>query len=156
MNQDIFMKENQTMPRFSTHLIGQEADVIISNQEKNSAEEAFNRVAPNAPASVKNAWLKAADIVGVNGMGIMSDGKMSHISQLLVKQVENRMNGIANYTDVLGSSILSAKTAIEEALFDLEHPLAPESTRGAKTQKYLALEKEFYRTFLEQLNSLEG
>lgn len=43
-------------------------------------EKAFEMVGPNAPQSVKDAWMEAAKEVYANGMGIKKNGMMSHIS----------------------------------------------------------------------------
>ena len=43
-------------------------------------EKAFDMVGPNAPLDVKNAWMEAAKEVNANGLGIKSNGQMTHIS----------------------------------------------------------------------------
>ena len=81
---------------------------------------------------------------------------MNYISQILVRQVENRQNGVANYTDVFGGSVASALQAAREMLYDLENPLMPDSQHSEEVIKYREQEKEFYRAFIEKLEGLTG
>ena len=109
----------------------------------------FSRFAPNAPEEVKQAFMEAAKETGYN-----EGEKMDYLSQVFIHQVENRQNGVADYTDVFGSSVASALQAAREILYDLENPLMPVSQRGENAAKYVEQEKEFYRAFIEKLEGL--
>lgn len=111
--------------------------------------EAFDKAAPDAPSIVKNAWMKAA-----KETGYLEGGKMNHISQLLVRQVINRENGVEDYQNVFGNSVASALHASKELLYDLENPLTPESERSESVRMYREQEKEFYRRFIENLEEI--
>ena len=126
---------------------------LLSNIQYAENEEIidFSRFAPNAPDEVRQAFMEAAKETGYN-----EDERMDYISQVLVHQVENRQNGVANYTDVFGSSIASALQTAREILYDLENPLMPVSQRGENVAKYIEQEKEFYRSFIEKLEGLAG
>ncbi len=112
----------------------------------------FSRFAPNAPDKVKQAFMEAAKETGY--YEYCGNEKMNHISQILVRQVENRMNGVKNPQDVFGSTAASALQAARQMLNDLENPLAPASQRGENAGKYIEQEKEFYRAFIEKLEGL--
>ncbi len=99
----------------------------------------FSRFAPNAPEEVRKAFSEASDKTGYYEYS--EKGKMNYISQVLVHQVENRQNGVENYTDVFGSTIASALQAARDILYDLENPLMPVSQRGENTAKYIEQEK---------------
>ncbi len=78
---------------------------------------------------------------------------MSHISQLTVQMATKRFNGEADYTNILGSSVKSAIQAVQNALYNLEHPIAytPKST---DVQQACIKEKEFYVAFFDKLQNL--
>lgn len=117
--------------------------------ERHGAE--FDKAAPNAPAIVKKAWMEAA-----KESGYLAGGKMNHISQILVRQVINRENGVEDYQDVFGDSVASALQAAKEMLFDLENPLTPDSERSESVRMYREQEKEFYKKFIEDLEEISG
>ena len=120
-----------------------------NNEVKDNTVIDFSRFAPNAPEEVKQAYMEAAEETGY------SEGeRMDYLSQVFIHQVENRQNGIADYTDVFGASIASALQAAREILYDLENPLMLVSQRGENAAKYVEQEKEFYRAFIEKLEGL--
>ena len=132
-------------------------DFFATYTEKNEVKENtaidFSRFAPNASEEVKQVFREAAEETGYYEYS--GKGKMNYISQILVKQVENRQNGVANYTDVFGGSVASALQAAREMLYDLENPLKPDSQRSEDIIKYREQEKEFYKAFIEKLEMLE-
>ena len=130
-------------------------DYFSTYTEKDEVKENtaidFSRFAPNAPEKAKQAFMEAAEETGY------SEGeRMDYLSQVFIHQVENRHNGVANYTDVFGSSVASALQAAREILYDLENPLMPVSQRGENAAKCVEKEKEFYRAFIEKLEGLTG
>lgn len=130
-------------------------DYFSTYTEKDEVKENtaidFSRFAPNATEKVKQAFMEAAEETGY------SEGeRMDYLSQVFIHQVENRQNGVANYTDVFGSSVASALQAAREILYDLENPLMPVSQRGENAAKCVEKEKEFYRAFIEKLEGLTG
>ena len=124
-----------------------------NNEVKDNIAIDFSRFAPNAPEEVKKAFSEAAEETGYYEYS--GKGKMNYISQILVKQVENRQNGVENNTDVFGGSIASALQVAREMLYDLENPLKPDSQRSEDIIKYREQEKEFYKAFIEKLEMLE-
>lgn len=111
--------------------------------------EVFDKAAPDAPLIVKNAWMNAA-----KETGYLEGGKMNHISQLLVRQVINRENGVGDYQNVFGNSVTSALQAVKEILQDLENPLTPISERGENAREYIEQEKAFYKKFIDNLEEI--
>lgn len=49
---------------------------------------------------------------------------MNHINQLTVQMVTKRLKDEADYTNILGSSVKSAIQAVQNALYNLEYPIA--------------------------------
>ena len=127
------------------------ATYIENNEVKDNTAIDFSRFAPNAPEEVKQAFMEAAEETGYN-----EGERMDYLSQVFIHQVENRQNGVADYTDVFGSSIASALQAAREILYDLENPLMPVSQRGENAAKYIEQEKAFYRAFIERLEESTG
>ena len=113
--------------------------------------EVFDKAAPDALPIVKNAWMNAA-----KETGYLEGGKMNYISQLLVRQVINRENGVEDYQNVFGNSVTSALKAAKEILQDLENPLTPESELSESAHMYREQEKEFYRRFIDNLEEISG
>lgn len=116
-------------------------------------EQAFNMVGSKAPETVKQAWMEAAREVGVNGMGIGANGMWTHISQMMVQRILNQSNG-READNVLGSTVESAMLAVGEALYNLEHPLAPYTPKSPQVKEAVEKEKEFYLVFLEKLKGI--
>ncbi len=122
-----------------------------TEQNKDEAKTVidFSRFAPNAPEEVRKAFMEAAEETGYK-----EGERMDYLSQVFIHQVENRHNGVADYTDVFGGSIASALQAAREILYDLENPLMPISQRGENAARYIEQEKQFYRAFIEKLEGL--
>lgn len=96
---------------------------------------------------------EAAKEVNANGLGIRGNGMLSHISQMMVQRAENWMNGIGETNDILGKTVQSAIMATKQALYNLDHPLAP-AYRTIETEQARIKEREFYTAFLEKLENL--
>ncbi|MCM1145934.1 MAG: hypothetical protein NC407_14655, partial [Lachnoclostridium sp.] len=87
------------------------------------------------------------------GLGIGKNGMLSHISQMMVQRCNKMLRGETDYSDILGSTVESAMRAVKQALYDLEHPLAP-AYRSIEAEQARIKEKEFYTAFLERLEKL--
>ncbi len=116
-------------------------------------EKAFEMVGPHAPQDVKDAWMEAAKEVNANGAGIKKNGMMSHISQMMVQRCTKMLRGETDYSDILGSTVGSAIWATKQALYDLDHPLAP-AYRSIEAEQARIKEREFYVSFLKKLEKL--
>ena len=121
-----------------------------NDEVKDNTTIDFSRFAPNAPEEVKQAFMEAAEETGYN-----EGERMDYLSQVFIHQVENRQNGVTNYTDVFGGSVASALQAAREILYDLENPLMPIIQRGENAAKYIEQEKEFYRSVIDKLENIE-
>ena len=130
-------------------------DFFATYKEKDEVKENtaidFSRFAPNAPEEVKQAFMEAAEETEY-----IEGERMDYLSQVFIHQVENRQNGVADYTDVFGGSIASALQAAREILYDLENPLMPKSQRGENAAKYIEQEKQFYKAFIQKLENITG
>ena len=118
------------------------------------ASKAFASVGANAPEEVKQAWMDAAKEIGMNGLGMSGNGMLTHLSQMMVQRAENWMNGIGETNDILGSTVQSAIRATEQALYDLDHPLSPDSVKSIEVQRQQVKERAFYQLFLDKLGAL--
>lgn len=116
-------------------------------------EKAFEMVGPNAPQDVKDAWLEAAKEVNANGLGIRGNGMLSHISQMMVLRLNKMIKGETENFDILGNTVESAIQAAKQALYNLDHPLAP-AYRTIEAEQARIKEREFYTAFLEKLKKL--
>ena len=67
---------------------------------------------------------------------------MSHISQMMVQRLNKMLKGETENLDILGSAVDSAIQATKQALYDLDHPLAP---------AYRSIE-ELEQIFIEHFN----
>ena len=132
-------------------------EIVAEKAEQDKAtdydEKAFEMVGPNAPQDVKDAWMGAAKEVNANGLGIRGNGMMSHISQMMVQRLNKKLKGETEKFDILGNSVESAMQATKQALYDLDHPLAP-AYRTIEAEQARIKEREFYVAFLERLEKL--
>ena len=118
-------------------------------------ERAFDLAGSKAPQSVKDAWMETVKEVGVNGLGMTSNGS-THITQMHIQQVIANYWGVPDSANILGNSVQSAIRATQKALYDFDHPLEPNKARSVEEQQALAKEREFYITFLENLEEAAG
>lgn len=125
----------------------------VQKEAANQDEKAFEMVGPNAPQDVKDAWMDAAKEVHANGLGLKSNGMMSHISQMMVQRLNKQLRGETENFDILGNTVESAIQATKQALYDLEHPVVY-TPRSIEVQQARIKEGEFYRAFLEKLERL--
>ena len=123
------------------------------NKTTDYDEKAFEMVGPHAQQEVKDAWMETAKEVNANGAGIKRNGMMSHISQMMVQRCTKMLRGETDYSDILGSTVGSAIRATKQALYDLDHPLAP-AYRSIEAEQARIKEREFYVSFLEKLEKL--
>ena len=129
------------------------AEKVEQDKTADYDEKAFDMVGPNAPQDVKDAWMEAAKEVNANGLGIRGNGMMSHISQMMVQRLNKMLKGETENLDILGSTVDSAIQATKQALYDLDHPLAP-VYRSIEAEQARIKEREFYMAFLERLEKL--
>ena len=132
---------------------GMERSREAAEERKEQIEKAFDMVGPNAPQDVRDAWMEAAEEVNANGMGIRRNGMMSHISQMMVQRLNKMLKGETENADILGNTVGSAIQAARQALYDLDHPLAP-AYRSIEAERARIKEREFYTAFLEKLEKL--
>ena len=126
------------------------APVSINQTARERWEQSFNGIGIHAPESVKQAWLDAAETAGVDGLGVSKQGKLTHISQMMVQRCILWQRG-EDGSDMLGSSVQSAIGAAERALYDLEHPLEPGRAVSPEKRLNMAKEKTFYLEFIKRL-----
>lgn len=128
--------------------------IITDNNDRTRSmrEQAFRSIGKNAPESVKKAWLDAAEEIGIDGQGLTAAGTLDHIPQFMIQRFIRQYNGY-DPDDVLGSSISTAIQAAQDAIYSLDHPLEPNSTRSAEVIRAREKEKEFYQRFIAILNS---
>lgn len=117
-------------------------------------QRALESIGANAPESVKQAWMEAANEVGANGLGLLPNGMWSHISQLMIQSGNAWLKGETDFNDVLGNSVESAISAVQKALYYLDNPLDPNATRSIEVQQARIKEREFYVAFLDKLQNL--
>ncbi len=114
---------------------------------EHSIEEAAQIKAYYADSVVKT-WRETEAELGA--YGVEPDGKMSHISQMMVQRAIKWMNG-DDSGDILGSTVGSALKAAMDALYSLEHPLEPNHKHSPKVEQARKKEKEFYELFTQKL-----
>lgn len=124
----------------------QEAGQIQRKEKENGttdkSKKSFNGLdilGPSAPDEVKEAWNNAEKVSGVNGYGMNSEGMLTGLTKLFVMSMENVISGGGR--DVLGSTVHSAKAAVQRALDRLGIPQNDEEKK----------EKLFYEAFLSFL-----
>ena len=120
----------------------------------NFFKSADSVIGKNVPEEVRQAWIEAALETGVDGLGMSNEGMLTHISQMMVKRLENLMNGRKETNGILGSSIETAIRATEQALYDLEHSLLNDNLQNNGMQQQIENERTFYQVFLNKLNKL--
>lgn len=134
-------------------------DEITAQRSKNNAlnkikdydVQSVLRVAPNAPESVKIAWVEASREVGWNGLGMTSEhgGRGILDAQLTC----NNHNGVDGMENILGNSIESAMAVIKAAQYQRNNPAPGDWTADMSEWDK---EKKFYSAFLDKLEKLRS
>lgn len=78
---------------------------------------------------------------------------MSHISQMMVQRLNKMLKGETENLDILGNTVESAIQATKQAMYNLDHPLAP-AYRSIEAEQARIKEREFYTAFLKRLEKL--
>ena len=118
-------------------------------------EQAFLGIGKNASENVKKAWLDAADEIGMDGQGLSASGTLDHIPQFMIQRFIRQYNGY-DPDDVLGSTVSSAIQAAQDAIYALDHPLEPDTTRSSKVLAAREKERAFYERFIEKLMGMSA
>lgn len=147
--------KNANIPTFDANCLIKEKECTQEEAIKKSDynEKAFFSVGANAPESVKKAWLEAANETGANGLGMLQNGMLGHISQMTVHRFYAWHNN-ENCSDILGNTVESAIKATEKALYDLDNPLDPNEKKSIEVQKLRMQERQFYTAFLDKICNL--
>lgn len=119
-----------------------------------SAKSELDSLGPNAPEAVRNAWNEAAAETGTNGLGMNKNGMLSHISQMMVMSLVKWQN--TGSRDILGSSVETALSAAQEALYNLRNPLPSDRIKSPEVMKARAAEEQFYVAFIEKLQAVKA
>ena len=143
-------KAERSVEPSATDFMGKMVEKTAEDKATDYDEKAFEMVGPNAPQEVKDAWMDAAKEVNANGLGIRGNGMMSHISQMMVQRLNKMLKGETENFDILGNTVESAIQATKQALYNLDHPLAP-AHRTIEAEQARIKEREFYTAFLEKL-----
>lgn len=78
---------------------------------------------------------------------------MSNISQMMVQRLNKMLKGETENLDILGNTVESAIQATKQAMYNLDHPLAP-AYRSIEAERTRIKEREFYTAFLKRLEKL--
>ena len=130
-----------------------DGEQIRRMSETDFEERVLQSAGPNAPQSVKDAWMETVKEVGVNGLGETKNGR-THITQMYIQQAIANYYGLLHSNDILGNSVESAIRATQKALYDFDHPLEPGKVISMEEQQARMKEREFYTVFLEKLKRL--
>lgn len=145
-------KSNGT-PTFAQYVAEKNEERLRDEATTDFEERVLQSAGPNAPQSVKDAWMETVKEVGVNGLGETKNGR-THITDMHIQQIIAHYYGLSNSTDILGNSVESAMRATQKALYDFDHPLEPNRVISIEEQQALVKERQFYVSFLEKLEKL--
>lgn len=152
VNNNIFNYSNfntrDTADNKKSHNFTQNEDLNKTSYKK-IQNDTLNIVGPNAPKSVKDAWIKSLDETGIYDLDVDENGE-DHITQMDILRVimEEQTGGY----DILGNSVESAIKSINLALNMLKNPITP--TIDPQIIKGQEKEKEFYEKLLANLNKI--
>ena len=145
-------KSNGT-PTFAQYVAEKNEERLRDEASTDFEERVLQNAGPNAPQSVKDAWIETVKEVGVNGLGETKNGR-THITDMHMQQIIANYYGLLHSDDILGESVESAIRATQKALYDFDHPLEPNRVISIEEQQALVKERQFYVSFLEKLEKL--
>lgn len=155
--QNIRLYENRQKsseaPTFAQYVAEKDEEQLQSVSAADFEERVLQNAGPNAPQSVKDAWMETTKEIGLNGLGETKNGR-THITQMYIQQAIANYWGTLNSANILGDSVESAIRATQKALYDFDHPLEPNKVRSIEEQQARVKERQFYVSFLEKLQKL--
>ncbi len=132
-----------------------EADKEVKGKE---TSRVLDSIAEHAPEEVRQAFLEAeketGGIITVFGLWISNDGKQSYMTQMGIERFVRGYHGDYNQSDLLGTSVGSAISAVRKWIYDLDHPLPGSPAKSMEERKLIAIERAFYESFLDKLRKL--
>ena len=90
-------KRSET-PTFAQCVTEKEEKQIQNVPAADFEERVLQNAGPNAPQSVKDAWMETTKEIGLNGLGETKNGR-THITQMYIQQA------IANYWGTLNEKV---------------------------------------------------
>ncbi len=155
--QNIRLYENRQKsseaPTFAQYVAEKDEEQLQSVSAADFEERVLQNAGPNAPQSVKDAWMETTKEIGLNGLGETKNGR-THITQMYIQQAIANYWGTLNSANILGDSVESAIRATQKALYDFDHPLEPNKVRSIEEQQARVKERQFYVSFLDKLRKL--
>ena len=145
-------KRSET-PTFAQCVTEKEEKQIQNVPAADFEERVLQNAGPNAPQSVKDAWMETTKEIGLNGLGETKNGR-THITQMYIQQAIANYYGLLHSNDILGNSVESAIRATQKALYDFDHPLEPSKVISMAEQQARVKERQFYVSFLDKLRKL--
>ncbi len=146
-------RKSSKTPTFAQCVTEKEEERIQRVPTADFEERVLQNAGPNAPQSVKDAWIETVKEVGVNGLGETKNGR-THITDMHMQQIIANYYGLLHSDDILGESVESAIRATQKALYDFDHPLEPNRVISMEERQALVKERQFYVSFLEKLEKL--
>lgn len=146
-------RKHSETPTFAQCVTEKEEKQIQNVPAADFEERVLQNAGPNAPQSVKDAWMETTKEIGLNGLGETKNGR-THITQMYIQQAIANYWGTLNSANILGDSVESAIRATQKALYDFDHPLEPNKVRNIEEQQARVKERQFYVSFLEKLQKL--
>ena len=155
--QNIRLYENRQKsseaPTFAQYVAEKDEEQLQSVSAADFEERVLQNAGPNAPQSVKDAWMETTKEIGLNGLGETKNGR-THITDMHMQQIIANYYGLLHSDDILGESVESAIRATQKALYDFDHPLEPNRVISMEERQALVKERQFYVSFLEKLEKL--
>lgn len=147
------MQKSNGTPTFAQYVTEKNEERLRDEAATDFEERVLQSAGPNAPQSVKDAWMETTKEIGLNGLGETKNGR-THITQMYIQQAIANYWGTLNSANILGDSVESAIRATQKALYDFDHPLEPNKVRSIEEQQARVKERQFYVSFLDKLRKL--
>lgn len=142
-NQDLIIDEEET----------KQCQINENREDSGHIIEWYEKLFENTAEGVEKAWNDAKRKVGADGSGFAADGKLTHITQIVVDRLMGKSEDLK---DILGDTVESAYHYAKYAYEKIGEELLVGNKPNKEAEELTRQEQEFYKEFINNLEAIRN